>query len=203
MYTNYLVENEKVLSLFTYDLFYSELFKGNKADYLEGFVADKNGKHLEEKVKVYINNDENGKYFIYNGNKIYVHNYNYLSLDELINKMHKEDISFDEFVETMINDGQNAIIIERLPVKGKISNVKPYNYKPEMVEVRCKLVDDKLKECLWYNNIKTIPIDENEEKIYGELDYSTSVLYCLVKNGYFKIENKKNLCKGKTKTLKK
>lgn len=57
MYTNYLIGEGKVLSLFTWDLFYSELFKDNKnrIDHLEGFVTDKKGRHLEDKVKVYLN----------------------------------------------------------------------------------------------------------------------------------------------------
>ena len=206
MYTNYLIGEGKVLSLFTWDLFYSELFKDNKnrIDHLEGFVTDKKGRHLEDKVKVYLNSDDNGKYFMYNGNKIYVHNYNFLLLDELINTMHREDISFDEFVGTMINNGKDAIIIERLPIKNqKMPNVRSYDYKPEMVEVRCKLVDDKYKECLWYHKMRTIPIDEKEAEIYGTQEFFTSALYSLVKNGYFELENGKNLCKEKSKTLKK
>ena len=203
MYTSYLVGYGKVLSLFTYDLFYDELFKDDKIDCLEGFLIDKNGKHLKEKVKVYLSNDDKGKYFIYNGNKIYVHNYNYLLLNELIDKMYKEDISFEEFVETMINDGKDAIIIERLPIKEQKSNVKSYDYKPDTVEIRCRLVDDKYKECLWYHKMRTVPIDEKEAEIYGMQEFFTSALYSLVKNGYFGLENKKNLCKKKSKILKK
>lgn len=206
MYTNYNLNNGKVISLFTWDFFYDELFKEKhkRGESLEGFIIDKNGRHLTDTIKVYLSYDEDGAYFMYNGQKKYVHKYNFLYLDSLITKMYNEDISFDEFVGTMIKDGESVVIIERLPVKDqKMPNVRSYDFKPEMREVKCKLVDNKYKQCLWYHKIETIPIDKNDAKIYGKQEFFTSALYSLVKNGYFKLENINILEEEKKKTLKK
>lgn len=201
MYTNYKINNEKVLSLFTWDLFKDELVEHGKVfvDYLEGYITDCNGKDLNNKVRVSVCYDKNGYYFNFESKKIYVHDYDYLSLDELIEKIHKGDISFDEFVSTFVKEGKNVIITEKVPaLNQKMQNVRSYEYKPLMMDIDSKLVDDEYKECMWYHKIALEPISLEDKKNYGVHEYYTSDLYSLVKNGYFKLSNKSNV-----KTLKK
>lgn len=192
MYTIYNIENKKLL-LQTFTFFREENFNKVQTNFLEGYELDNSGKIISSKLRIYINKDEKGYFFRYKTIKKYIHDYNYMTIDELIEKMKKEEITIEEFIATLIKEGNKAVIVENLPLIDKIDET----ITPEMQQVGCKIVDDKNKETKWYYKIATTPLDEEHQKEYGIQEYHISDLYSLIKNGYFKIESKKTLSKIK------
>lgn len=188
MYTEYDIENGKKILLFTSDLF-SQL---KKETIVEGYEVE--NKKIIKKIKTFIYNDNGGYYIIYKAKKIYINNYLYLTLEDLIKKMETEEISIDEFVTTMIKEGNKAIIIEKLPILEEEDKCKN-EQMPQMQDVGCRIIS---LEPMLHHRVVTEPLDEENQKKYGMQEYNISDLYCLVKNGYFKLENKCTLCKQKT-----
>lgn len=204
MYSIYKLKNGKILSFFTCEFFKSCLLNNSKhiVKKLEGREIDLDGRYITNLFHVDLLKDDNGFYFIYDDEKVYVNDYIYLSVKELINKIRYENINIYEFISTLIREGDNVIVVEKIPrinddLSGNI-NIK---------EVPCKLVDDKYKESLWLHHIEMIPIDEKERKIYGKSKYYVADLYFFIKTGYFKIYEKseyfKSLNKCKKMVLKK
>lgn len=190
MYNNYKLRNGKILSIFTWPFFKSSFLNKDKyvVKKLEGREIDLNGRDVTDLFHVNLLKDNKGFYFMYDAEKVYLNNYIYLSIKELINKIHYGNFIIDDFISTLKKESKNIVIIEKIP---EFSGDKLYDENIHMKEVACELVDDKYKECLWYHYIETVPIDEEDRKIYGKNRYYVSDLYFLIKNGYFKMFDKK------------
>lgn len=190
MYNNYKLKSGKELSVFALDSFKTCLCDREKctSKKLDGYEIDFNGSYISNLFHVDLLKNDKGFYFVYDDEIVYINDYLFFSIKELINKIRYDSISIDEFIRTLKKESRNIVIIEKIPyINNDIIDIK---------EVACKLVDDKFKESLWLYNIEIEPIDEENKKIYGNYRYYVSDLYFFIKTGYFKIFEKKEYLKS-------
>lgn len=142
----------------------------------------------ERYVKIKIEHDEKGFYFVYKNQIKRLTDFIFKPLDMIINKI--ENLSIETFIELLIKEKNNLLIEERVPI-----NKQNKTNTPEMKTELCEIKSGVLEN----DKIITKVLDKDEEYLYNISD-----LYGLIKYKYFKLINKNEyLSKISAKNLRK
>lgn len=139
-------------------------------------------------VKIKIEHDEKGFYFVYKNQIKRLTDFIFKPLDMIINKI--ENLSIETFIELLIKEKNNLLIEERVPIN-KQNKTNPPEMKTELCEIKSGVLEN--------DKIITKVLDKDEE-----YSYNISDLYGLIKYKYFKLINKNEyLSKISAKNLRK
>jgi hypothetical protein len=142
----------------------------------------------ERYVKIKIEHDEKGFYFVYKNQIKRLTDFIFKPLDMIINKI--ENLSIETFIELLIKEKNNLLIEERVPINKK-NKTNPPEMKTELCEIKSGVLEN--------DKIITKVLDKDEE-----YSYNISDLYGLIKYKYFKLINKNEyLSKISAKNLRK
>lgn len=142
----------------------------------------------ERYVKIKIEHDEKGFYFVYKNQIKRLTDFIFKPLDMITNKI--ENLSIETFIELLIKEKNNLLIEERVPI-----NKQNKTNTPEMKTELCEIKSGVLEN----DKVITKVLDKDEE-----YSYNISDLYGLIKYKYFKLINKNEyLSKISAKNLRK
>lgn len=132
-----------------------------------------------------IREDEKGKFFTWNRNKIYLNDWLKISMKELKEKIEKgEWITSDDLCQAIMTDGiENARFIVPLNTTCGFGFFLNGN---EFKDTLCKVEERRNREIKQNYKIVLIPV-ESDESIAGSSDYYTTDFVSLIKEGYIKI----------------
>ena len=143
---------------------------------------------------------ENGNYyFVICGQKIYVSNYEYLEIEDLIKKIQDgEYISLDIFTASLIKNADKVAFIEQRWVPDMIFpflGVRSYSGEYKFKNVICVPIEDIYVKEHWSYKIETVPVNEDEKLIYGKENYDISDYFSAILTGYVKVIPKSDIDK--------
>lgn len=118
-------------------------------------------------IKKNLHKDENGSFFYWDNEKVYVKNYEYLSAEELVEyvKNARENgdwVNEDTILATLLNESDKLNVVYPLP---KIDMVVPFLgisiCGTKTQETVCKFTEEKYKKDQWHYKVSLAPVDEN------------------------------------------
>lgn len=132
-----------------------------------------------------IREDENGKFFTWNRNKIYLNDWIKISMKELKEKIENgEWITSDDLCQAIMTDGvENVRFIAPMNTRCGFGFFLNGN---EFKDILCKVEERWNREIKQNYKIVLIPV-EMDESIASSRDYYTMDFVSLIKEGYIKI----------------
>lgn len=132
-----------------------------------------------------IREDENGKFFTWNRNKIYLNDWIKISMKELKEKIENgEWITSDDLCQAIMTDGiENVRFIVPL---NTTCGFRFFLNGNEFKDTLCKVEERWNREIKQGYKIVLIPV-ESDESIASSRDYYTMDFISLIKEGYIKI----------------
>ena len=118
-------------------------------------------------IKKNLHKDENGSFFYWDNEKVYVKNYEYLSAEELVEyvKNARENgdwVNEDTILATLLNESDKLNVVYPLP---KIDMVVPFLgisiCGTKTQETVCKFTEERYKKDQWHYKVSLAPVDEN------------------------------------------
>ena len=135
-----------------------------------------------------IREDENGKFFTWNKNKVYLNDWIRTSMKELKEKVEKKEwVTSDDLCQAILSDGiENArfiVPINTVSARGfGISLLDGRNTKDTV----CKIEERYNREVSNNYKLTLVPV-ETDETVASSDDYYTMDMISLIKEGYIKI----------------
>lgn len=131
-----------------------------------------------------IEKDENGKFFTWNCNKIYLNNWIKTSMKDLKKKIENEElITSDDLCQSIMSEGiENVRFIIPLNTTYSLGLLNGNKFKNTL----CKIEERQNREVKQNHRIVLTPVEPNES-IVNSRDYYTEDFISLIKNGNIKI----------------
>lgn len=177
------------------------------SDFLEnknwrGFVdvclVDANG-HSGEEFETPVYNDEQGVYIIYNGEKVYLNNYDYLPYEQLMEKIAECVEKKDPWI--CRNDDILATFMKESEKVGIVGNMMMYDFiipefgigitSDKKMEVLVIPTEKHYKKSEWHYKFTMEPEDESLQGIVASQDIYFSDFCSALKKGIFRLVDKK------------
>lgn len=142
---------------------------------------NKNNKGYDRTIR----EDENGKFFTWNRNKIYLNNWIKTSMKELKDKIEKKErVTSDDLCQAILSDGiENVRFIVPLNTVccgGFFLNGNKFK------DTVCKIKEEWNREVIQNYKLIVVPV-EPDETIASKRDFYTSDMISLIVDGYIKI----------------
>ncbi len=165
----------------------------NKKYYKEAdlIAIEENGKKTFKNEYIKIENDSHGNFFTIDGEKVYASDYEYLTVDELKEKISKEEfVTKDDVIATLLKDKDKFGIICRLVNKKMYFN--NYNLKEATSYQVCIPAEENYSKDMWFTKIEFIPLNEEDRKLYlSEVVYLIELYNALLRKEITLINIKK------------
>ena len=148
-----------------------------------------------------IREDEHGKFFTWNRNKIYLSNWIKTSMEELKQKIDNDEwVTSDELCQAILTDGVENVrfIVPMDVVTARLSDYLCIADSSKRKNTLCKIDERCNREVEWDYKIVLVPVYPDDE-VVGEEVYYTSDLIDLIKHGYIKIVTQSDLEKDKSR----
>lgn len=148
-------------------------------------VTDNKTKKSYERT---IREDENGKFFTWNRNKIYLDDWIRITMKELKDKIdRKEWCTEDEFCQAILTEGVDNVrfIVPLNTVSMRVLGIAladGNNFK----DVLCKIKEDYLYEVKNNYKLQLIPVESTEDTI-NRREFYTGDMLSLIQSGHIKI----------------
>lgn len=155
------------------------------------------GKKLYERT---IREDERGKFFTWNRNKIYLNGWIKTSMNELKQKIDNDEwVTSDDLCQAIMSDGVENV---RFIVPMNVVTTRAFGLciadGNKHKDTLCKIDERWNREVERNYKIVLVPVYSDDEVI-SEKDYYTSDLIDLIKHGYIKIVTQSDLEKDKSR----
>lgn len=135
--------------------------------------------------------DNGHYYFVIDGQKIYVSEYEYLEIEDLISKIQNgEYVSLDIFVSSLIKNADKIAFIEQRWVPDLIFpalGVRSYSGDYKFKNVICVPIEENYDREHWSYKIETVPVNDEEKLIYGKDNHYICDYFSSITNGYVRI----------------
>lgn len=132
-----------------------------------------------------IREDENGKFFTWNRNKIYLNDWVKISMRELKEKIENEEfVTSDDLCQAIMTDG-----IENVRFIVPLNTICGFGFLlngNDFKDTLCKVEERPLREVKNNYKIVLVPV-EADESVASSDDYYTHDFISLIKNGHIKI----------------
>lgn len=148
-------------------------------------VTDNKTKKSYERT---IREDDGGKFFTWNRNKIYLDKWIKTSMNELKSKIErKEWCTSDELCQAMLTDGVDNVrfIVPLNTVSMRVFGI-PLADGDKFKDTICKIKEDYLHEVIRNYKVTVIPV-ESAEDIVSRREFYTSDMLSLIQSGLIKI----------------
>ena len=199
MRLSYKLKDGSHIKIFNYDILESQA--ENHDSYwrknVSGYLTDCNDEDTEMDLSLPVLKEDDRFYFMAFGQKIYFDDYEYLPLEELMQRLEDEEyLSSDMILASLIKNADKVAFIEPRMVPdtayGDIG-VRSYSGKIQHMGVVCLPIERLYPRYNWAYKIETLPIAEDDVLIFGaETHYAID--YCgWINSGYVKILPKDNI----------
>ena len=148
-------------------------------------VTDNKTKKTYERT---IREDEGGKFFTWNKNKIYLDNWIRITMKELKDKIDRKEWCTDsEFCQAIMTDGVDSVrfIVPLNTISMKVLGL-PLADGDDFKDVLCKIKEDYLHEVKNNYKLQVIPVEPTEDTI-SRREFYTGDMLGLIKSGIIKI----------------
>lgn len=135
-----------------------------------------------------IREDDGGKFFTWNRNKIYLDKWIKTSMNELKEKIErKEWCTSDELCQAILTDGVDNVrfIVPLNTVSMRVFGI-PLADGDKFKDTLCKIKEDYLHEVIRNYKVTVIPV-ESAEDIVSRREFYTSDMLSLIQSGLIKI----------------
>ena len=148
-------------------------------------VMDNKTKKTYERT---IREDEGGKFFTWNKNKIYLDNWIRITMKELKDKIDsKEWCTSDELCQAILTDGvDNVRFIVPLNTISMLVLGLPLADGDNFKDVLCKIKEDYLHEVKNNYKLQLVPVEPTEDTV-SRREFYTGDMLGLIKSGFIKI----------------
>lgn len=194
MYLWYKLDNGKYVVIFNHDLLSADKRGSYHRKTTEGAIVDELDMYGDDEFEIDILSDrDNGKlYFVIENQKIYVSDFECYSPEELINKLCKEEeVSESLFMASLIKNADEYAFIEQKPIPSSVDiipgfgiMVVAYSSNRRYTHVICKLVENNYTKDVWHYKLETMPINIEEQAIFGVENHYLSSYFGSVLDGY-------------------
>ncbi len=189
MYLSYKLSSGKKVSVFDYGILEEERNGSEKywREYSDAYMTAGDYR-CDEGFKVKILKDQDrGFYFICEGERVYVSDYEALTIDELKEKLaNKEYVSFDLLMASLMKNADSVAFIEKRRIPDSIwpeFSIRSYCGPARYEKVLCIPTERRYSKEKWQFEIETKPLYEVELNIFGhEKYYGLDYYDRLVKN---------------------
>lgn len=179
MYLSYKLRDNRRVHVFDYGILEDESNGSEKywRGYSDGYIDS-----AKEDFKIDILKDpDRGFYFICEGEKIYVSDYEYLTIQELNEKLeNKEYVSQDLLKASLIKNADNIAFLESRRIPDFVWSeffIRSYSGPARYRKVICVPTERYYKRENWQFKIETKPINDEDFKVFGHEKYY-SCDYC-------------------------
>ena len=189
MDAKYLTKENNVITLYLWpDLLDTTQ---NFRKYVE--ISKINEKHLNKNIIKSISIDNNGKYILFDGDKIYLKDFMYMNPVDLIsvvnNSIHNDTfLSPDELLATLMhNDEELNVIYPLYIIKHKVPYLGLLITDTDVNNVVCKFSKNKYDKSRWHYKVTLEPVNESDKLMYASTDIYFSDLWTDIKKGNAKL----------------
>jgi hypothetical protein len=146
--------------------------------YTDAYQVDENGRtdqSTETEVEIHKDNDGN-LFFIWNNEKIYFDNFEYMPINELVNKINNNEyVSVDDMLATFLKDTDNVGIVDypseyEMIIPGMGIGIVSGNRGKKPILCVPTEIDNYRKED-WHHKITITPENEELRRIYANETY--------------------------------
>jgi len=183
MYLSYKLDNGKHVNVFDYGILEDES-KGSEKywrGYSDGYICDVNNRRGNEFQIDILKDPDRGFYFICEGERIYVSDYEFLTIRELNEKLeNKEYVSEDLLKASLIKNANNIAFLESRRIPNFVWSeffIRSYSGPARYRKVICVPTERYYKRENWQFKIETKPINDEDFKVFGHEKYY-SCDYC-------------------------
>lgn len=148
-------------------------------------VTDNKTKKTYERT---IREDEGGKFFTWNKNKIYLDNWIRITMKELKEKIErKEWCTSDELCQAILTDGVDSVrfIVPMNIVSMRVLGIS-FADGDKFKDTLCKIKEDYLHEVKNNYKLQLIPVEPTEDTV-RRVEFYTGDMLGLIKSGHIKI----------------
>lgn len=148
-------------------------------------VMDNKTKKTYERT---IREDEGGKFFTWNKNKIYLDNWIRITMKELKDKIDRKEWCTDsEFSQAILTDGIDNVrfIVPLNTISMKVLGL-PLADGDNFKDVLCKIKEDYLHEVKNNYKLQLVPVEPTEDTVSSR-EFYTGDMLGLIKSGIIKI----------------
>ena len=171
MYYRYKCGNKEIKVWIWNDDFHTEV----------SVTDNKNNKTYDRTIR----EDENGKFFTWNKNKIYLNNWIRTSMKELKEKIErKEKCTSDDLCQAILSDG-----IDNVRFVVPLNTVCGFGFfldENKFKDTLCKIEERWNREVKQNYKLVVVPV-EPDETVASSHDYYTMDMISLIQSGYIKI----------------
>ena len=148
-------------------------------------VTDNKTKKTYERT---IREDEGGKFFTWNKNKIYLDNWIRITMKELKEKIErKEWCTSDELCQAILTDGVDSVrfIVPMNIVSMRVLGIS-FADGDKFKDTLCRIKEDYLHEVKNNYKLQLIPVESTEDTV-SRVEFYTGDMLGLIKSGIIKI----------------
>ena len=183
MFLSYKLKNGEYVRVYAYDVLDDLELTGK----INAYIYDNSNEVVKSTFIIKpLLDEENRPYFMAFSQKVYFSDYEAYTVEELSGKIKNQElITLDEMAATFMRYQDKIAFVEPRMADGSIKTVK----------VLCALVEDKYSQKDWAYMIETIPVNPEEDVLYGYgiKEYKLSDYYNLLRQGKVEMVIKENV----------
>lgn len=198
LYAKYMLSDGRIIKVFLGDAL--QIADGVDVnccnDIINVIEYNSNNQESPESIDLKIINDESGTYFILEGEKVFVNNFMYYTLEQLNERLeNNEPVSENDLIATLYKEKDRIVLYEKIQIPDAVlfgMRVYSSNKKDNTTYVLSKIVKDNFyNKYKWHYKIITVPLELEEQYYYGSNRHYTSSFLRYVENGDILIKDKK------------